>query len=200
MRFGHRLFNSATGAVCTTAEQWLTLPPSVRPLGETEQRHLVDRDFPWDGGKEEPGYADDATRGFVVTGRDRVRAGEIDTAGVLALASYVHRSSFGCLQLLTAMGLTPDYLRTARRGFSTFEVRLRLEPPAPTAGEPLRLESGLMHLGSSSVRMVHRFIDARTERRVATLRQSGVHFDLEARRSSPIPPELRTKAAERLLS
>ncbi len=52
-----------------------------------------------------------------------------------------------------------------------------------------------MHLGSSSVRMVHRLHDSRSGRRVATLRQSGVHFDLDARRSTPIPEELRAKAA-----
>jgi acyl-CoA thioesterase FadM len=199
LRFGHRLFNSATGALCTTVEQRLALLSPVRPLSEAEQERLLDRDWSWESAKDEPGFADDVAQGFIVTGRDRVRAGEIDATGALALASYVHRSSFGCMQLLTAMGLTPDYLRAAQRGFSTFEVKLRLESPAPKAGDALRLESGLMHLGSSSVRMVHRLIDARTGRRVAALRQSGVHFDLEARRSAPIPPELRTKAAARLL-
>ncbi|HUK10011.1 MAG TPA: thioesterase family protein [Stellaceae bacterium] len=199
LRFGHRLFNSATGALCTTVEQCLALPSSVRPLSEAEQERLLDRDWSWENAKDEPGFADDAADGFIVSGRDRVRAGEIDANGALALASYVHRSSFGCMQLLTAMGLTPDYLRAGRRGFSTFEVKLRLEPPAPKAGDALRLESGLMQLGSSSIRMLHRLIDARTGRRVATLRQSGVHFDLDARRSTPIPPELRDKAAARLL-
>ena len=56
-----------------------------------------------------------------------------------------------------------------------------------------------MQLGSSSVRMVHRISDARSGRRVATLRQSGVHFDLEARRSAAIPQELRAKAAALVL-
>jgi hypothetical protein len=47
--------------------------------------------------------------------------------------------------------------------------------------------------------MIHRLSDARSGRRVATVRQSGVHFDLEARRSSAIPAELRVKAASLVL-
>jgi acyl-CoA thioesterase FadM len=93
------------------------------------------------------------------------------------------------------MGLSPDYLREFRRGFSTFEVKLRLEAPGPVAGEALTVTSGLLQLGNSSVRMIHRVTEAKTGRRVATLRQSGVHFDLEARRSTPMPAEIRTKAA-----
>jgi acyl-CoA thioesterase FadM len=34
---------------------------------------------------------------------------------------------------------------------------------------------------------------------VATLRQSGVHFDLEARRSTAVPDDLRAKAASLVL-
>jgi len=128
-----------------------------------------------------------------------VRPPELDADGHLGLAGYVHRSSIGCIQLLTAMGLSPDYLRENRRGFSTFEIKLRLDAPGPIAGEALAVSSGLLQLGSSSVRMIHRLNAARTGRRVATLRQSGVHFDLEARRSTPIPAALRAKAASLVL-
>lgn len=199
LRLGHRLINSANGAVCTTVEQRLVLPPQVRPLSETEQARLVDFDFPWDAPKEDPGLADNATTGFIVAGLDRVRAHELDATGVMALANYVHRGSVGCMQLLNAAGFTPDYLRGARRGFATFEIKLQLEPPGPEPGDPVRLESGLMQLGNSSLHMLHRLFEARTGRRIATARQSGVHFDLEARRSVPIPPELKAKAAERLI-
>jgi acyl-CoA thioesterase FadM len=187
LRLGHRLLNSATGKPCSTVEERVEVPQGgPRPTGTAIE---------WEAAKEDPGFADEMNAGLVASARDRVRATEVDATGGLALASYVHRSSIGCIQLLTAMGLTPDYLREARRGFSTFEVALRLDPPRPKAGDPLALTSGLMQLGSSSVRMIHRIADARSGRRVGTLRQSGVHFDLEARRSAPIPQELRGKAA-----
>ena len=187
LHLGHRLINSATGKLCSTVEERMELPAGTsRPAG-----HEIE----WDPAKDDPGFADEMSAGLIVGARDRVRASEMDAAGVLSLAGYVHRSSIGSIQLLAAMGLTPDYLREARRGFSTFELALRLDHPRPRAGDPLVVESGLMQLGSSSIRMVHRIAEARSGRRVATLRQSGVHFDLEARRSAPIPPELRAKAA-----
>jgi acyl-CoA thioesterase FadM len=191
LRLGHRLINSATGKLCTTVEERVQLPADA-PL-PTEHR------IEWDAAKEDPGFADEMSRGLIASALDRVRPTEVDVRGELALASYVHRSSIGCIQLLTAMGLTPDYLREARRGFSTFGVDLRLEPPSPRADDAMALASGLMQLGSSSVRMIHRLFDASTGRRVATLRQSGVHFDLEARRSTPIPQELRAKASALLM-
>ena len=199
LRIGHRLLNSASGKLCTSVEEMLRLRPGGAPLGEAECRRLADPAIEWVAAKEDPGFADDARDGFIPTGRDRVKPWEIDESGALALPNYVHRSSVGCIQLLTAMGQAPDWLRANHRGFSTFEIRLRLDPPGPASGDALYLESGLMQLGSSSVRMLHRLHDARSGRRVATLRQSGVHFDLDARKSTPIPAELRGKAAALVL-
>jgi acyl-CoA thioesterase FadM len=195
LRVGHRLVNSATGKVCTTIEEQARAKAGGAALSAAERAALEAHRVGWDSSKEDPGFADDAAQGLMVTARDRVWPAELDGAGHLGLAGYVHRSSIGCIQLLIAMGLSPDYLREFRRGFSTFEMRLRLDGPAPVAGDALEVMSGLMQLGTSSVRMVHRMSDARSGRRVATLRQSGVHFDLEARRSTAIPDELRAKAA-----
>ena len=198
LRIGHRLLNSASGKLCTSVEELLRLRPGSSPLGDAG-RALADPAVEWETAKEDPGFADEARDGFIPTGRDRVKPWEVDESGALALPNYVHRSSVGCIQLLTAMGQPPEWLRANHRGFSTFEIRLRLDGPGPGSGDALRLESGLMQLGSSSVRMLHRLHDARSGHRLATVRQSGVHFDLEARKSTPIPAELRGKAAELLL-
>jgi len=195
LRIGHRLVNSATGKVCTSIEENLVAKPGAAAFSANDRSTLEKRAISWEKSKEDPGLAEDATDGFVVTAQDRVRPAELDWTGHLGLPGYVHRSSIGCIQLLTAMGLSPDYLREFRRGFSTFEIKLRLEEPGPTAGDALTVISGLMQLGMSSIRMIHRVTDASSGRRVATLRQSGVHFDLEARRSTAIPEDLRTKAA-----
>ncbi len=199
LRLGHSLVNSATGKVCTTIEERLQGTPDSPALSTREHEALRAHAVTWESTKEDPSFADNAAEGWITSARDRARPSELDATGHLGLAGYVHRSSIGCIQLLTAMGLSPDYLREFRRGFSTFEVKLRLEAQGPVAGGALAVTSGLLQLGSSSVRMIHRLSDARSGRRVATLRQSGVHFDLEARRSTPIPAELRAKAASLVL-
>lgn len=195
LRLGHKMINSATGKLATTVEERVQIAAGAWPLEKGQPAILGAHGVEWESPEDDPGFADEAAAGFIDSARDRVRRGEVDETGQLALANYVHRSSAGCIQLLTAMGLTPDYLREARRGFSTFEIRLRLESTGPEVGDAVSVQSGLAHLGSSSVRMVHRMFDARARRRVATLRQSGVHFDLEARRSTPIPDEIRRRAA-----
>ena len=199
LRLGHRLVNSASGKPCTTIEERLELRLGNSPLATREREALSAHVVIWDSAKEDPGLGECATAGWIISARDRVRPPELDATGRLGLAGHVHRSSIGCIQLLTAMGLSPDYLREFRRGFSTFEVKLRLESPGPVAGASLVVTSGLLQLGNSSMRMIHRVSDATTGQRMATLRQSGVHFDLEARRSTPIPNDLRAKAASLVL-
>src|SRR5215471_9482726 len=199
VRLGHNLINSATGKVCTTIEERLEPKPRSPALLPRERTALAAHVVPWQSRKEDPGFADGATEGWITSARDRVRPPELDATGHLGLAGYIHRSSIGCIQLLTAMGLSPDYLRVFRRGFSTFEVTLRLEAPGPVAGDALTVTSGLQQFGMSSIRMIHRLSEAHTGRPAAMIRQSGVHFDLEARRSTPIPAELRAKAASLVL-
>lgn len=195
LRLGHRLLNSASGKPCTTIEEHVEAKAGGAVLSAAERAAFETHRVSWERSKDDPGFADQAVEGLIATARDRVRPAELDGAGGLGLAGYVHRSSIGCIQLLTAMGLSPDYLRKFRRGFSTFEMKLRLDEPGPLAGDALVVTSGLMQLGTSSVRIIHRVSEAGTGRRVATLRQSGVHFDLEARRSTAIPDDLRAKAA-----
>ena len=153
LRIGHRLFNSATGKLCTTIEEDARAKDGSAVLSTAEHSALEPHKVPWESSKEDPGFADHAAEGLIVTARDRVRTTELDGTGHLGLAGYVHRSSIGCIQLLTAMGLWPNYLREFRRGFSTFEMKLRLEGPEPVVGDALVVTSGLMQLGTSSVRM-----------------------------------------------
>jgi len=56
------------------------------------------------------------------------------------------------------------------------------------------------HVGNSSLRIFHRMTNARTGDEVATLEQSGVHLGREARRPTPLPDGLRTKARAMLVS
>jgi acyl-CoA thioesterase FadM len=54
-------------------------------------------------------------------------------------------------------------------------------------------------VGNSSVRILHRLANARTGELVATLEQSGVHLDLDARRPTPLPGPLRARAVAMLV-
>jgi acyl-CoA thioesterase FadM len=191
---GHELVAAGEGEVASLVEHLLA--PRALPYGARAEarRALAAATVPW----VSPGFAPLAEPArperMIASGSDRVKAWEVDERGELSLSAYVHRFAYACLHVCSAFGMTPGYMRKERRGFSTFETRLHLLAPPPGAGEGLVLQSALVAAGTSSLRMVHEMRHAQTGERLALFHQSGVHFDMEARRSAPLPPALREKA------
>lgn len=197
---GHELVATGEGEVATLVEHLLA--PRALPyggLGEA-RRALAAAVVPW----VSPGFAPLAEPArperMIASGSNRVKAWEVDERGELALSGYVHRFAHAALHVCNAFGMTAGYMREHRRGLSTFETRLHLLAPPPGVGEGLVLKSGLVAAGNSSLRMVHEMRQAQSGERLALFHQAGVHFDMEARRSAPLPPALREKAQALLLS
>jgi acyl-CoA thioester hydrolase len=192
LRLGHEAVNSATGERSTLVEQRL-VPAAPEHWPPLRQR-LAASVAAWD----DPGFTPldlPAGQGPIAAGRDRVKAWEADGAGELSLLGYLQRCSGACLHVLDAFGATEAYRRHAQRGFATFETRLTLDSPA-RIGDGVVVASAILDVGSSSLRMLHRLSESQSGRRLAHFYQAGVHFNLEARRSAPWPPELREKAQE----
>lgn len=194
---GHKLFDSGSGALCTTVEQRVhhVELASRKPVAlYAEQRRAADgRRVPWDGPPRDVRPQPRGLEGFRDTARDTVKPAEMDVAGQGALASYIHRFSAANSHALAGFGMTPGYMRAERRGFSTFEFQLALAG-ALRIGDPVRVRSAPVHVGTSSLRLLHVMTNDRTGERAATLEQFGVHLDLDARRPAPLPDGLREKA------
>jgi acyl-CoA thioester hydrolase len=198
---GHKLFDSASGDVCATVEQRLWLLEAKRrvTLDARQRRALEERRVEWDGPPRETRDIPAGDEGFHDSGRDTVAPWEIDVTGQSALAHYIHRFSNANAQFIARFGMTPRYQREQRRGFSTFEFQLAV-PGELHAGDSVAVKTGLMHLGNSSLRVLHKMFSARTGTLVATLHQLGVHLDTEARRPAPLPEDLRDRAKALLVS
>lgn len=200
IRIAHELVEAGSGEVASLVEHRLT--PRDLPYGALaeQRRALADAVVPWSG----PGFDDIAPPArperMIDSGRDRVKAWEVDERGELALSGYVHRFAHACLHVCSAFGMTPDYMRREKRGFSTFETRLHIDAPPPGAGERVLVRSGLMSAGNASLRLRHELRRAGSGERLAVMHQAGVHFDMEARRSAPMPDSLREKAGRLLLA
>jgi acyl-CoA thioester hydrolase len=197
VRLGHKLFNSDTGALCTTVEQdtrhvQLEGRRGV-PLTLEQQAAAGDRRVEWDGPARERRPQPRGTEGFVDSARDTVKPWELDVFGQSAFPFYVHRFSAAGIQTFAAFGMSPAYQRGEGRGLSTFEFQLRFFGPL-RAGDPVAVRTGLLHIGNSSIRLFHKMFNARTGELVATLDQFGVHLDVEARRPAPLPETLRQRA------
>ena len=194
---GHRLVDSGDGELCTTFEQRvrrvglddhapLPLPAATRQAAEA-------RRVAWDGPPRERRPRPRGLDGFAPAARDVVGPADVNVEGTAGLAAYIHRFSAANGHALARLGLTPAYHRDARRGFSTFEFQCTFTGPL-RAGTAVGVHSGLLHVGTSSMRVFHVMQEEGTGRRVATLDQLGVHLDMDARRPTPLPDDLRARA------
>jgi acyl-CoA thioesterase FadM len=196
LRLGHQFLDSANGEVTTWVEETIDIVPDA--LSE-EARYAIGRCLlPWPGPAVERRPEPSTFERFIPTARDRVKAIDLDPGGNFALAAFVHRFTAGCMQALAAIGASASYFETERRGLSTFELALHVTR-LPRLGSPVLVETGVMHLGNSSVRLLHRMSDPVEGSEFARLGQFGVQLDLDARRPAVLPEALRSAAARLLV-
>jgi acyl-CoA thioesterase FadM len=190
-RLGHRFVDSANGETVTWISERWELPEGA--LSPERRNAIAGRLAAWEGPAAEPRPEPTSAAGFIPTARGRVKPGDLDAEGRFALAAIVHRLTDACLQTGAAIGMDAAFLDANRRGFSTFELALRISG-ALALDEPYLVESGIAHLGNSSLRMIHRMCDPRSGREVAQLGQFGVNLDLDARRPARWPDAIRERA------
>lgn len=192
LRLGHRFVNSTNGAVVTWFDDNRDL--SAAPLTDRQRDALEARLMAWTGPALEPRPEPATTDGFIGTARGRVRPADVNAAGHFGLGAMVSRFSGASAQLCAAIGIDRASMQRQRRGFSTFEQDLRLSA-VPGLDAPYRIETGIGHLGNSSLRMIHRMTDPRTGEEIGRLSQYGVNLDLDARRPARWPDDIRGRAA-----
>ncbi|MBO0735208.1 MAG: hypothetical protein J2P48_01355 [Alphaproteobacteria bacterium] len=190
LRLGHQIVDSVNHEVTAWAEETVDTPATRLP----RQLRLLE----WPGPAVEHRPEPISLEGFTATVRERVKPADLDAHGNFALAAFVHRFTAGSMQALAAIGATASYMQTERRGYSTFELALRINS-LPRLGTAILVETGIVHLGNSSIRFVHRMCDPLTGSEFARLGQFGVQLDLEARRPAALPEPLRAAAAARLV-
>jgi acyl-CoA thioesterase FadM len=191
LHLGHRFVDSATGDVVTWfREHWEV---SASPLTPRQGAAIAGRLAVWNGPDEELRPEPVTTEGFIPTARGRVKPDDVDTAGHFALGAMMHRFSNASGQLGAAIGMDAAFIQKQRRGFSTFELDLLTTGVLPLAA-PYLVETGIGHLGASSLRMIHRMTDPRTGAEIARRSQFGVNLDRDARRPARWPDDIRRRA------
>jgi len=197
LRLGHRFVDSVNGEVVTWFDEHLDL--SAAPLTPEQRGAIEGRLAVWNGPEAEQRPEPVGTAGFIPTARGRVKPEDLDAAGHFSLAAIVLRFSNASGQLGAAAGMDAGFMEKQRRGFSTFELSLRIFGALPLDA-PYLIETGIGHLGNSSLRMIHRMTDARNGVEVARLGQFGVNLDLDARRPARWPDDIRSRAAALLVA
>ena len=197
LRLGHRFVDSAKGQTVTWIDERWELPAGALP--PELQSAIAGRLAAWEGPVAEARPEPRGFLGFIPTSRGRVKPADLDANGRFSLAAIVHRFTDACIQGCSAIGMDAAYLETERRGFSTFELVLRIAG-ALTLDAPYLVETGIAHLGNSSLRMIHRLCDPRDGAEVARLGQYGVNLDLDARRPARWPDPIRARAQDLVIA
>ncbi len=182
---GHRLFNSDTGDLCTTFLQKLT--PGAKCDASPLQ---IEWDDPEPSRKPDP----DKSSQWLQSSASIVRPEDVDWAGRVGLGALINQFSAANIQTQSTIGMSPSYMRSGRKGYSTAEYQLQIFKMPPGVGVQLESKSATVHVGSTSIWFVHELYDCEDKTLFARLGQLGVHLDLDARRPSPLPDEIRARA------
>jgi acyl-CoA thioesterase FadM len=193
LALGHQVVDSTTGKTAAWITQTHTLSTALHPA---MSQRLSALSVAWPGPKAPDRPAPRETAG-PLTARDRVKPWEIGEDGTMSLPAHVHRFSAAGMQTLAAVGMTAAYMQEQRRGFSTFELDL-IRMGKANVGDIVDVTTSIAHLGNSSLRFAHRMTGP-NGREIAFLVQSGVHLDMDARRSTAIPDELRASISKLLI-
>jgi acyl-CoA thioesterase FadM len=191
LRLGHRFVDSANREIVTWFDERCDL--TAAPLTPGQRAAIEPRLGEWNGPAAEHRPEPTSTANFIPTARGRVKPGDVDAAGHFALGAMVLRFSNSSMQTGNAIGMDAEYMASQRRGFSTFELILRVVGALPL-DVPYLIETGIGLFGNSSMRMIHRMTDIRTGAETAWLSQYGVNLDLDARRPARWPEEIRRRA------
>lgn len=195
LRLGHRIVDSASGEeVSWVEERW----PAIR-LSVGQRQAIGPRLAVWGGPPAEARPEPTSLQGAMAAARGRWRAADLNEHGGISSAALVHRFTDALIQTAAAIGLTGAYLSAQRRGYSTFELVLRITDRPRLGVDSYLVETGIAHLGGSSIRFLHRMSDPGSGRELARLGQFGVQLDLDARRPAPLPEDIRARAARLLL-
>ncbi len=181
----HQVIDTASGRTGAWVCETMSLPPDIGPAAREK---LAERAVAWTG-PEIPARSEKPKSRGALTARDRVKPWELDEDNRMSLSDHVHRFSGAGGHLLTSIGMNGNYMQSNRRGFSTFLLDLEIYSPA-NLGERIDVHTAIAHLGNTSLRYVHR-MSARDGREIASMVQAGVQLDLDARRPTAFPPEIR---------
>jgi acyl-CoA thioester hydrolase len=119
----------------------------------------------------------------------------MDHVGHMNVASYTARFDEATWHFLGKLGLTPGFLKRARRSAVAADQKTQYKREV-MSGSLLHVSTQLLEIGRKSIRFVHRMYDSETNEEVAVTELVGVYFDIERRVSDELPSIVRERAGD----
>ena len=130
----------------------------------------------------------------MLTYRGTVYPWHCDHVGHMNVMWYVGKFDEATWQLLNAIGLTPSYFRSEKRGMAAVDHHISYFNEL-RAGAVISVYSTILEVKAKSICFVHEMVDDESGEVVARATLKGVHIDTELRKSCPMDEAIVAKAA-----
>ena len=132
-----------------------------------------------------------------VTYRGVVYPWHCDHVGHMNVMWYVGKFDEATWHLFASFGLTPQYLRDRRRGMAAVQQNISYRREL-LAGDVVEVRSRVVEVREKVIVFAHEMRNAANGEIAAECEITGVHLDRDARKSTPLPPDIRRQAAARI--
>ena len=130
----------------------------------------------------------------LITYRGTVYPWHCDHVGHMNVMWYVGKFDEATWHLFNAIGMTPHYLRTARRGMAAVDQHISYIRELH-AGDVVSVRTTLIGFKEKSLQFRHEMIDDEDGEVVAKTTLKGVHLDTDQRKSCPFEEAIAAKMA-----
>lgn len=128
-----------------------------------------------------------------LTYRGTVYPWHCDHVGHMNVMWYVGKFDEATWQFFNALGLTPSYLRSEKRGMAAVEQHISYMQELH-AGEVVTIRTSLLEWKEKSLRFIHEMTNDETGVVVARTTLKAVHMDTVARKSCAFDESITVKA------
>ena len=118
----------------------------------------------------------------LITYRGAVYPWHCDHVGHMNVMWYVGKFDEATWHLFNAIGLTPSYLRVARRGMAAVDQHISYVRELH-AGDVVTVRTAVLEIKERSIRFVHEMTNEESGEVAARTTLKGVHLDTELRKS-----------------
>jgi acyl-CoA thioester hydrolase len=123
--------------------------------------------------------------------RAAVAPADCDHLGHMNVQHYFRAVSDGMFAVMLRIGLTPEEIRLRKLSFAVVRAETEFHRELH-AGDVIALESTILRVGGKSAVFHHRLTNVATQVVAMSTEFSCVLLDLDSRRATPIPEDIRS--------
>ena len=134
-----------------------------------------------------------------ITYRGVVRSEHCDHMGHMNVMWYVGKFDEASWQLFAAMGLSRSRMQKENRGVAGVEQHIEYKREL-RVGDVVTVRSAVDEVKDKVIRLTHEMTNDETGEVAAIMHLVAVYFDTEARKSLPLPPDIRERASRMIVA